>query len=100
MSWNLPKPLKQEVRVRISVKGFTSNRDDISKLVKEKFQDYIFIEDEGPILDELYQNDDQERAFITQEVKNWIEELNWNTSNLEPTKSDILFEAMKIIYKD
>lgn len=100
LSWNLPKPIQQEVKIRVSVKGFTSNRVDVAKLVKDKFKNFNFIDIEGPLLDELYQSNDPERALITQKVKKWIEELDWNKSELEPTKDDIFFESVKSIYKD
>jgi DNA repair protein SbcD/Mre11 len=97
--WNLPEQLNQNIVVRVSLSGYTSNRVKIAEIVKEEFAAFQFYDDEGPLLADLEQKVDPDRAYLAQEVKKWIEkDLRWTYSNFEPNKDEIMVEALKIIY--
>lgn len=97
--WELPAPLDQEVAVRVSLTGYSSDRAKAGEIVREEFAAFQFIDEEGPLLGDLGQADDPARDHLVKEVKKWIdEELVWEGSESEPSKDAILLAAMKTIY--
>ena len=96
--WDLHDELDQQVFIRVSVSGYTSNRSEIDKVVREEFKQFTFYDENGPFLGELEQSNDPDRAYLAQEVKKWIDELDWNKQHPEPTKDEILVEALRTIY--
>ncbi|MBS3753687.1 MAG: metallophosphoesterase [Anaerolineales bacterium] len=97
-SWSIPEGWEDNVYVRVNVIGYTQNRADILGSVNLHFAPYHFYNQEGPDLSKLNYVDDPDRAHLTRQVKNWVEELNWKTGSLYPGKDQILIEALKVVY--
>ena len=98
VGWGLPEEFNQRVFVKVSVTGYTSSRSEIDKVVREEFKRFNFYDEHGPCLDALEKSNDPDRDFLAQEVKSWIDELDWDKQPPEPNKDEILVEALKTIY--
>jgi DNA repair exonuclease SbcCD nuclease subunit len=97
-SWSIPEGWEDKVQVRVKVIGYARDRSDILKSISTHFAPYQYYNGEEPDLSELIYADDPDRAHLTREVKNWVEELDWKTGPLYPGKDQILIEALKLIY--
>ncbi len=97
-SWQLPKGWESRVQVRVEVAGFSSNREKVLKTVQEVFAPYGFYQNAEPILDQLFHKPDPDREQIALDIQNWIEDLEWTESTSVPSKTEILEEALKVIY--
>ncbi len=98
--WELPEGWGDRVKIRVSIKGYTTDRTKILKFLQEKFSPFTFYDPRGPLVDQVNQSIDPDKASIAQEVKKWIDNLAWEGNDPEPTKEDILAEALKTIYGD
>lgn len=96
-SWNLPEGWEEKVHVRVQVRGYAVDRSAVVDTVETLFSPYNFYDDR-PCFDELYHRIDPNLAHIARQAKRWIEELEWRDDPSEPTKEDILVEALKVIY--
>lgn len=96
--WNLPKGWEERVHIRAQVKGYAADRSAVVEAVQEAFKSYKFYDEGDASFDELYHKVDPNRAHIARQVQQWIEELDWCDDPSEPTKDDILVEALKVIY--
>lgn len=100
IAWNLPAGWEDRVQVRVQVYGSAStSRDEIISLVENSFASYNFYQDQPPALDQLVFSLDEDKAEIASQVQKWVSALAWEASPDEPDKSQILQEALKIIYQ-
>lgn len=97
-AWQLPKGWQSYVQVQIEVAGFSSNRDGVLKLIQDIFTPYNLDPDADINLANLFHEQDPDRSEIAQNIKEWIDKLDWNPEELEPDKQEILEEALKVIY--
>ena len=98
-SWSHTKTRKDFIQVRVKIGGTSwSDRSQIIKTVNKAFSGYRFYQDQGPILKDLKHDIDPDKARIARKFKTWIEDLEWDTSENQPDKSQILEEALKTIY--
>ena len=91
---------KSKLRIRVKVKGYTSNKRELMKTLKECFQGFTFYQNDEPDISEVYASDDVERAEIAHRVSQAIKELEWPQSQQEPGKDQILLQALHAIYGD
>ena len=97
-AWRLPEGWQSFVQVQIEVAGFSSNRDGVLKLVEDTFSPYN-IDQSGDInLESLFHKQDPDRSDIAQNIREWIDKLDWDPEELDPDKQEILEEALKVIY--
>jgi DNA repair exonuclease SbcCD nuclease subunit len=97
-SWKLPTGWEKRVHVKVEVAGFASDREAVKKIVKQVFSPFSFSEDGEPDLKKLYHKPDPYREQIALYIQDWIEELDWTESASTPSKTEILEEALKVIY--
>ena len=98
IDWNLPEECSQKVVIKVTVTGYTTNRSEINKTVRKEFERFSFYDDGGPILETLEQNNDPDKAYLAESIKRWIDELDWEAGNSEPTKDEIMVQALRTIY--
>jgi DNA repair exonuclease SbcCD nuclease subunit len=96
--WGLPDELRDRVRVRIKVSGYVTDRSQIEEAVQEALKDFKFYKDEGPDLSQLNLAFDTDHIFIIRQVQGWLETLDWSSKPPEPSKDEILSEALRLIY--
>ena len=87
-----------KVKIRLQVKGYTSDKANLLKIIKENLvgMGFNFYKDEQPDLSEVYVLDDPERIAIAKKVKEEIEKLQWD--NEYTSKDKILEKALKLIF--
>jgi len=99
-SLNFSEAEKSKLRIRVKVKGYTSNKRELLKTLKECFQGFTFYHNKKPDISEVFVSDDVERAEIAHRVSQVVQGLEWNQSQEEPEKDQILLQALHVIYGD
>ena len=98
-TWNLPEGWENKVRFQVDVTGSSGlDRQDILKGIKKAFSGFSYYKDEEPHLAELIYNIDPDRIEISNQVKIWIDDLDWKADLNSPSKMQILDQALKIIH--
>jgi len=97
-SWGLPDGWEKRVQVKVEIAGFATDREAVKKTVKEVFSPFILYENGEPDLKSLNHSPDPDREQIALEIQNWIEDLEWSESSSSPSKTEILEEALMVIY--
>ncbi len=96
--WGLPEGVKDRVRIRVRVSGYVSDRSRVEKAITSALKGYEFYQGAGPELSDLNLAVDTDRTFLIRQIKEWLEALEWPSEPGEPSKDDILIEAMRLIY--
>ncbi len=99
-AWSLSETEKGKVRLRIKVRGYSADKKQLAVILKDSLQDFSFYKGAEPDIDEVFLADDIERAEIARRVRSSIDELSWSESEDEPTREDILLQALHVIYGD
>ncbi|MBC7333531.1 MAG: metallophosphoesterase [Actinobacteria bacterium] len=96
--WEAEEENIQKIRIRLKVKGFTSDRNKLFNVIKESLKNFSFYNNEEPDLTEVLLFSDPERITIIEKVRDQIEKLEWNE---EPaTKDDILEKALHLVLRE
>ncbi len=98
--WNLRKDEIPKARIRLKVKGYTSDKKKLESFIKEKFKLFTFYNDEEPDLTEVSVFSDPERISIVDRVKKEIDDLEKNLGYTQVKKDYILEQALHIILKE
>ncbi|MEJ2448099.1 MAG: metallophosphoesterase [Anaerolineales bacterium] len=99
-TWSIPDGWEKFVKVRVKIKGCAySDRQATLDKTKELLKPYQLYDELGPDLRELVHNQDPDRAEITAKFKNWLDDLQWATQFDLPDKTEILEQALRIIYQ-
>jgi len=98
-TWNLPKRWESKVRLRVEVTGSSGlDRQEILKSINKTYSGFSYYKDEEPQLSGLIYNIDPDRIEISNQVKTWIDDLDWKADPNSPSKMEILDQALKIIH--
>lgn len=98
-TWNLPPDWKKKVQLRVEISGASSfDRKKILTGIKKAFSGFSYYKGKEPQLSELIYNIDPDRIEISNQVKTWIEDLDWKADPKLPSKMQILDQALKIIH--
>ncbi len=97
-SWGLPEGWEEKVRVRVKVTGYTRNRAAVKETILAGFDSFSFYKNQEPDLSELNYSLDPDRSHIVQQMKTWLDDLEWREDPRQPDKDQILAEALKAIY--
>lgn len=99
-TWDVTEAEKSRARIRVKVQGYTADKKRVMETVKTGFRGFTFYEDAGPDLGGVSLSEDMERAEIASRVLKTIEGLEWPGDEREPSKDQILLEALHVIYGD
>lgn len=97
-NWGISETDIPKVRIRLKLKGYTSDKRQLQRVIKESFSNFVFYNGEKLDLTEVSIFNDPERIRIVEKVKEEIEKLEWN--NKITKKGDILEQALHIILKE
>lgn len=97
--WDCPDDWMDRIHVRVVVNGYTDNRRGVLEAAQGIFNSYRFYDHEGVILTDLHQVQDLDRAYLSEKMQTWIDNLNWPSDPLQPTKDDILLKSLSKIYE-
>lgn len=98
-SWDIPESRKDRIVLRLKVSGYSKDKNRLAKLLKQGFKNITFY-DQRPDLSEVYVSDNIDREEITKQVYQEIENLKWPENEDEPDKTQILLQALRLIYKE
>ncbi len=96
-NWNLTPKEALKVRLRLKLKGYTSDRKKLLEITKKALEKYNFYNNQEPDLAELSIFDDPERIAIVEKTRDEIEKLEWDDEIT--SREDILEKALHIILK-
>jgi DNA repair exonuclease SbcCD nuclease subunit len=96
-SWGLPEGWEDRVQVRLRIVGYASDRAAVDVVARETMAAFNFY-DGGPDISALNHTQDADRIEIARQVQDWIEALEWSQDPAQPTKDEILREALAVIY--
>lgn len=96
--WEINESDIPKVRIRLKVKGYTSDKKQLLSVIKDSFTNFAFYKDEEPDLTEVSIFDDPERIQIVEKVKDEIEKLELDDEITK--KEDILEQGLHIILKE
>ncbi|MCK4322353.1 metallophosphoesterase [candidate division WOR-3 bacterium] len=96
--WDLKPEEKATVKIRIKVKGYSSNIRKLKAICEEGFKGYSFWNNEETDTSEVYVSDNYELLKITEKVVARIDQQSWVEIEGEPIKSEIISKAIKTIY--
>ncbi|MFQ5674588.1 MAG: exonuclease SbcCD subunit D [bacterium] len=99
-SWQLQPEDLARVQIKVSVFGYSANKRKLMETIKECFRKFSFYKNWPPDLSGVSTADDINRAEVANRVFRWIKQYDWHESNDQPTKKDIFYEALKVIYED
>ena len=98
--WELPPGWEDRVQVRVRIIGSSAtSREEIRSAAAEIFAHFRFYQDQPPAMDDLVFSLDEDRAEITAQLQDWVDNLAWEPNPHQPDKTQILQEAIKIIYQ-
>lgn len=97
-SWALSPEDNEKVLLRVTVKGFSADRSELAEVLKKEFREYELYDGQDPDLTGVWISDDGELNSIAASVKERINALDWPPGIDEPSKDDIIFDALKVIY--
>jgi hypothetical protein len=95
--WGLPKGWQDRVQVRLRIVGYSADRGAVEAAARQALSAFTLLDD-GPDLSDLNHTQDFDRNEIAQQVKSWIETLVWKWTPEQPSRDDILREALAVIY--
>jgi DNA repair exonuclease SbcCD nuclease subunit len=98
--WNLDENEMSKARVRLEVKGYTSDKKQLETVVKGTLANIAFYNNEEPDLTGVAVFNDPERISIVEKVKEEIEKLEWDFGDERTNKDNILEQALKIVLKE
>ncbi|GAH93440.1 unnamed protein product [marine sediment metagenome] len=96
--WNIGKNEASKVRIRLKIKGYTSNKNKLLEITKETLKNFTFYNHQEPDLSEVSIFNDPERIAIVEKLRDEIEKLKWD--NEITSKEDILEKSLHIILKE
>jgi len=98
--WKLEPEETNKAKIRISIRGYSSDRSLLQSVLDEEFKGYTFYKDEKPNVDEVLVSEDIDRLTIAEDVERAIDELDWHDEQDLTGKDDIRLAALRIIYGD
>lgn len=98
-SWQLQPRDEARARVRVRVGGYSADKRTLATVVRDAFDGYQFYEEGEPDLSHVFVSDDLELATIAGQVREKIEALDWPQQGDEPTRDEIMLEALHVIYR-
>jgi len=98
--WDLSKEEILKARVRLKVKGYTSDKKKLEATIIGAVADFKFYNDEGPDLSEVSILNDLERVSIVERVKSKVESLGEDYGYPQQRRDLILEQALGIILKE
>jgi DNA repair exonuclease SbcCD nuclease subunit len=96
--WNLNKNEIPGLKIRLKIKGYTSDKNRLLEITKKTLKDFTFYNNEEPDLTEVSIFNDPERIAIVEEFIKEIRKMEWHDEIV--SKEDILEKGLNIILKE
>ncbi len=96
--WDLSDEELQKVRLRVKVRGVSSDKRLVAETIQKGFAAVKFYKDEEPDLTDVDDARSGDFLFLIESVKQKLEALDWQADEVNPTKDEIFAAALKAIY--
>lgn len=97
-TWGLDREEKEKARIRVTVSGYTSDREAVMNCLKEVFSSFSFCDGEGPDISSLRVARDLKRNAIARKAIDFIEEMDWDFGGDEPEKEQVIEAALHVVF--
>lgn len=98
-NWDLNPDDINRVVMRLKVRGYINNKLELKAVLDRKLSAIKYYNDEEIDLSEVSVPTDLERIDIVNKVMDHIDSLEWEDSQLDPSKEDIKISALKTIFE-
>ncbi len=97
--WGLTKKEKNKAVIRLNISGFSSNKRRLKSFFKQEFSDFQGWKDNKIDVSQVNSaTDNYELLKISQQITQKINNLDLEEQDGQPTKNEIIVQAMKTIY--
>lgn len=97
-AWHLTSQEKEKTQIRIQIKGYTTDKPAVQQVLDSMLNGFTFYKNEGADLSKLFFTEDTERAEIADRVAVEIQNMVWPENEDEPSKDEILLQALHAVY--
>ncbi|MBN2103743.1 metallophosphoesterase, partial [bacterium] len=97
-NWDIQSHERDKCRIRIKVRGFTSDKEKLTGMIRESFKSFRFYKDEGLDDSELFFADDAELNKIAQLSIQAVDRLNFTPGPYDPGRDEMMLQALKTVY--
>lgn len=97
-SWELTPDEMERVRIRVTARGYASDKRALGAIVRDGFQRFRFYRDEPPDLDGVSDAEVSERHEIAERAEAEIRKLAFESGFDDPSPDEILIQALHVIY--
>lgn len=97
-TWGLDPEETGKARIRVTVTGYTSDREAVMDCLEDVFSPYSFYCGEGPDISSLRVARDLKRNAIARKAIEFIEEMDWDFGGDEPEKEQVIETALQVIF--
>ena len=98
--WRLTDAEKAAAVVRVKARGYATDRAAVGAWIRQGFDGLTLDGETGPDLSQLRLADNRDLAEIARRVHDEVRSLEWPQGEDEPTREEILLEALKVIYEE
>jgi len=99
-SWKLNDAEVSRARIRLKVRGYTSDKNRLASVIKQSFASFKFYDGKGPDMEEVFIFNDPDRIGIVERVREMIESLDEQDGYCREKKDLILEQALSLILKE
>jgi exonuclease SbcD len=96
--WAIEPKDKSKIRLRFKANGYSSDREQLMRILQECFTGCTFWKSDGPDISGVSTSSDPDRGLLAEEVRQRIAAQTWPDGPDEPTSDEILLAALEIIY--
>ena len=97
-TWGLPSGWENRAHLKLKVSGISTDRSGVKSVIDQVFSPDVYAAVDEIDLNDLYHIPDPDRELIALKVDHWIKNLCWQEGPSDPSESEIIEEALKIIY--
>jgi DNA repair exonuclease SbcCD nuclease subunit len=97
-AWGLQDGDDGKVRVRVKARGYCADRDALKKTLDFGFAPFRFHDGQGSDIAEVSTASDPGRAYLAKRVRDLISEADVSRVEHQPSRDDVVLEALRIIY--
>jgi exonuclease SbcD len=97
-SWGMQPSEIPKIILRASALGYALDREGILNTLKEGFRTLKFHANEGPDIERLRWSNDLQRMAMAKRAVTLINEMNWPFGGDQPTREQVVLEALGVIY--
>ena len=96
--WELQPDQRDKVQLRVTLSGFSSDRETLLRTVQDGFAGMAFYKNEGPDISAVSSSTDPNRDALAKMVVQRIRDQAWPAGPDEPGRDEMIQSALTIIY--